>query len=370
LNPSPANEFLLEFIQKTICRPALPGIITERYQMTELLFSIPPSRTKIVVAFVSVYFFWGATFLGMRFAIETIPVFLMAGTRHLVAGILLFGWASLRGDPKPTLTHWKSATVIGGLLLVCGNGAVAWSEQHIPSGLAALMVATIPLWMILLNWWRHHSARPGLGLSLGIISGFAGTALLVVPGKGAGHVDLLSALVLMGGSIAWASGSLYSRRAKLPSSPLQGVGMQMIAGGVLLLLLATGTGEWARLQWHALSLRSLLSLAYLIVFGSLVGFTAYIWLLKVSTPALVSTYAYVNPVIAVLIGWAFAGEPLTFRTILATAIIITAVLFITLFQTKEVGRGSEETLLPAEECPALPDEVVAQLENKGKIPAP
>jgi drug/metabolite transporter (DMT)-like permease len=292
-------------------------------------------RALVIVAFASVYFFWGGTFLAIRFAVETIPPFLMAGIRHLTAGVLLYAWARYRGVPRPQWVHWRSAVIVGGLLLLCGNGGVSWSEQRVPSGIAALMVATIPLWMILMNWLRGDSKQPTFGVALGIVMGFAGTALLVVPtGRTGEHVDLFSAVVLTIASICWAAGSLYSRHAPLPHSPLLATAMQMISGGLLLLLLGGGLGEWPQLHLSALSARSAMSLGYLIVFGSLVGFTAYIWILRVSTPARVSTYAFVNPVVAVALGWAFAGEAMTLRTVLATIIIVAAVALITKSRTK------------------------------------
>lgn len=331
--------------------------------MPEAQKSSHPPKALLVAAFGSVYVFWGATFLAIRFAIETLPPFFMAGTRHFVAGVILYVWSRLRGAPAPTGAHWKSAAVVGILLLCGGNGGVVWSEQRVPSGIAALMVATIPLWMVLLSWLWHRSSRPSLGLSIGLVMGFIGTAMLVVPSgrEGSGHVDPLSAVVLMVASLSWAGGSLYSRRAHLPSSPLLATAMEMLAGGALLLVMGGVTGEWTRLHLEALSAKSFLALIYLITFGSLVGFTAYIWILRVSTPAHVSTYAYINPVIAVLVGWAFAGEPLTLRTLLATAVIVTAVVLITTFRAKEAGVTSKDALLPAEECPALPDEAFPQI---------
>lgn len=321
-----------------------------------------PSRALLIAGFASVYLFWGGTFLAIRFAIETMPPFVMAGTRHFIAGVILYFWSRMKGAPRPNVTHWKSAIIVGGLLLFFGNGGVVWSEQRIPSGLAALMVATIPLWMVLMDWLRHAGNRPNWALAFGLVLGFLGNAVLVVPfGKvGGSHVDPLSALVLMGASISWAAGSLYSRRAALPHSPLLGTAMQMIAGGSVLLIVGGIAGEWS--AWHlgALSLRSVLSLAYLIFFGSLIGFTAYLWLLRVSTPAHVSTYAYVNPVVAVLVGWAFAGEPLTLRTILSTLVIVSAVILITTFRAKLAGPQSEDALLPAEECPAITEEVLTE----------
>lgn len=277
------------------------------------------------------YVLWGSTYLAIRFAIQTLPPFMMAAARFLIAGGLLYAWTRWRGAPRPTLPQWRGATVVGGLLLMCGNGAVVWSEQRVPTGLAALLVATVPLWMVLLDGAGRGWRRPPTQVLLGVGFGLTGVALLVGPGHFAGSdgIDPIGAAALLVGSAFWASGSLYSRRATLPESRLLGTAMQMIGGGCCLLVLGTLLGEWSQLDLAHASARSLLALGYLVVFGSLVGFTAYIWLLRVSTPALVSTYAYVNPVVAVLLGWAFAGEPITARTLLAAAVIVAAVMLIT-----------------------------------------
>ncbi|MDD5544522.1 MAG: EamA family transporter [Acidobacteriia bacterium] len=324
--------------------------------MTETPSSHEAPRSLVILAFASVYFFWGGTFLAIRFAVQTIPPFLMAGIRHFTAGLILYAWTRFRGVPRPRRIHWRGAAIVGGLLLMCGNGGVSWAEQKVPSGIAALMVATIPLWMVLINWMHGDSKRPSLGVSLGIVLGFAGTALLVLPaGKTGGHIDLLSALELTIASMCWAAGSLYSRKAHLPDSPLLATAMEMISGGLLLLLFGTAIGEWPKFHWSLISLRSGLSLGYLIVFGSLVGFTAYIWILRVSTPAHVSTYAYVNPVVAVALGSALAGEALTLQTLLATTIIVAAVAIIIKFRTEQLPSGPRNVLALAEECPAIPE---------------
>ncbi len=298
--------------------------------------SIQPPRWQIATAFAAIYLIWGSTYLAIRFAVETFPPFLMAGMRFLVAGAILYPWARLRGAPQPARSHWLAAAIVGGLLLLGGNGGVVWAAQRVPSGLTALLIGTVPLWMALLDWLRRDGAKPSNGVIVGLLLGLFGIVLLVEPGKisGARQVDLAGAAVLILASLSWASGSLYSRRAQLPASPLLATGMEMLAGGALLLIVSLLAGEWARFDANALSLRSWLSLGYLIVFGALVGFTAYIWLLRVSTPAHVSTYAYVNPVVAIFLGWAFAGEPLTARTLLAAAVIVAAVVIITTYRTR------------------------------------
>ncbi len=296
-----------------------------------------PSRWQLATAMGAVYVIWGSTYLAIRIAIETLPPFLMAGTRFVVAGAALCAWTRWRGVPKPERVHWRSATIIGGLLLLGGNGGVCWAEQRVPSGLTALMIGTTPLWMLLLDWLWHGAARPSPRTVFGLACGFAGIGLLVSPGQFAGgsFVDPVGATVLIFATLAWAAGSLYSRRAPLPRAPLLATAMEMICGGALLLATSGIAGEWTRLGQTHISLRSALALGYLIVFGALVAFTAYVWLLRVTTTARVSTYAYVNPLIAVYLGWALAGEPITLRTILAAVAIIVAVVIIISHPTAE-----------------------------------
>lgn len=288
-------------------------------------------RSTVLIAFGLVYVIWGSTYLAIRYALETMPPFLMAAVRFLIAGALVIAWSRWRGAPRPSAPEWRAAAITGVLLLLGGNGAVVWAEQHLPSGLVALVVATTPIWMVLLEWLWRGGARPSAGVVGGLLMGLAGLALLVGPGRlaGNGSVDPLGALVLTLGSISWAVGSIYSRRAPLPKAGLLSTGMQMLTGGAALALLGLGAGELARVNLDAISLRSVLALLYLLVFGSLIGYTAYAFLIQVASPARVSTYAYVNPVVAVLLGWALADEPLTPRMLLASAIIIGGVALIT-----------------------------------------
>jgi drug/metabolite transporter (DMT)-like permease len=285
----------------------------------------------LAAAFSAVYVVWGSTYLAIRFAIETLPPFIMAGSRFILAGGLLYGWARIRGAPKPSRTQWRSATVIGTLLLLCGNGGVVWAEQMVPSGLTALLVAVVPIWMVLLEWASPQGAAPTPAVCVGLFLGFGGVALLAGPLEVAGgdQVNLVGAGVLMVTSFCWALGSMYARRAPLPHSPLLATAMQMIVGGVLLYAAGGLSGEGLWIDLRQVSLLSLAAYLYLIVFGSLVGFTAYIWLLGVTTPAKVSTYAFVNPVIAVLLGWALGGETLTPRTVVASVVIVGSVALIT-----------------------------------------
>jgi drug/metabolite transporter (DMT)-like permease len=291
-----------------------------------------PSRVKIVAAFAAVYIIWGSTYLAIFYAIETLPPFLMAAARFLIAGSLLYGWSVARAPRRPSAGEWKAALIIGGLLLLGGNGAVVWAEQVVPSGIAALIVAVTPCWMVLLDWLWHGAARPGRRTVAGLVLGFGGIALLVGPSALTGTgVHPIGALVLLGGSAAWATGSIYSKRAPSPGGLLF-TGMQMLAGGTLLFLAGTVTGEFSRLAIDSVSARSLLALGYLIVFGAIIGYTAYIWLLRVVSPASVSTYAYVNPIVAVMLGWGIAGEALSGRMAIAAVVIIAGVALITLEQ--------------------------------------
>ncbi len=300
-----------------------------RPRVPEVSTGISPTRAKLIAAFAAVYVLWGSTYLAIRFGVETIPPFLMAGTRHLTAGLLLFLWTRLTGEPRPDRGHWATAVFIGGLMLLGGNGLVTWAEQRVPSGLAALIVASVPLWMALLDG-IHRRIRPRAHVVAGLLIGLAGILVLVAPGRfaGSGRVDLLGAGALLVAALCWSMGSLYSRHARLPRSVLTSTAMQMIGGGVLLWIVGLAFGEGSRLDLAAVSPRSILSLGYLIVFGSLLGFSAYVWLLHATTPARVSTYAYVNPVVAVLLGWALAGEALTLRIGLAAVGIVGAVALI------------------------------------------
>jgi drug/metabolite transporter (DMT)-like permease len=288
-----------------------------------------------VLAFASVYVIWGSTYLAIRIAIETIPPFLMAGIRFVVAGGLLLVWARLRGTPWPSRIEARNAAVAGGLLLLLGNGAVVWAEQWVASGLVALLVATVPLWMVLLDWLAAGGERPGPGLFFGLVWGLAGVVLLV-SGEGFGGGEgpqLLGGLVVLGGAFGWAAGSIYARAARMPSSPRMATAVEMMVGGVLLLLMSRLAGEPFALTGS--SVRSALALVYLIVFGALVAFSAYIWLLGQVSAAAVSTYAYVNPVVALLLGWALMGEPLSPRTFIAAGIILSAVMMITVRRTPD-----------------------------------
>ncbi|HLT46280.1 MAG TPA: drug/metabolite exporter YedA [Rubricoccaceae bacterium] len=285
----------------------------------------------VLAAFAAVYVIWGSTYLAIRFAIETIPPFGMAGVRFLTAGAVLYGVSRARGAPRPTARQWRATAVIGALLLLGGNGGVVWAEQFIPSGVAALLVACMPIWMVLLDWLRPGGARPSGMVVAGLALGLAGIVLLVGPDElvGGGRIDPLGAGAVVFATLTWAAGSLYARTAPTPRETLLSVGMQMLAGGGLLLLTGLATGEAASFEPAAVTAHSALALGYLVVFGSLIAYTAYVWLLGVAPAARVATYAYVNPVVAVLLGWALADEPLTARVLAASVVIVGAVVLIT-----------------------------------------
>jgi drug/metabolite transporter (DMT)-like permease len=292
-------------------------------------------RWRIVIAFAAVYLIWGSTYLAIRFAIESIPPYLMGGVRFLLAGGILYAVLRWRGVPAPSRWQWRGAAIVGGLLLWGGNGGVMVAEQYVPSSLAALIVAMVPLWMVLLNWRWGDRVRPNFGTALGVGLGLLGIILIAAPGQSAaeGAVNPIGLLILVGASLSWSIGSLYARKAALPSNALLSTAMEMLAGGAMMLVAGLLLGQGAQIRLDHISLLSLSALGYLVVFGSLIGFTAYVWLLKVTTPARVSTYAFVNPVVAVFLGWALAGEELSLRVLLAAAIIIIAVMLITLNQT-------------------------------------
>ncbi len=295
-------------------------------------------RLKVAAALATVYVVWGSTYLGIAVGIRTLPPFTMLAIRFLIAGALLYLWAARRATERPTPRQWLAATVSGGLLLLAGTGGVAWAEQRLDTGVVALVVAVVPLWLALLD--RQRLSWPAL---LGLAVGFAGVALLVGPGT---HFSWI-AFVVVFTSLGWAAGSLYSRTAPQPAEPLLGAAMQMLAGGALLALVGAATGELADV--HAPSLASVGAIAYLVVFGSLLAFSAYTWLLRNARTSLIGTYAFVNPVVAVLLGWSFNGEALTLRTLAAGAVIVAGVALIVLApQRAPRARGAvEPEVVPA-----------------------
>lgn len=283
----------------------------------------------VAVASVSLWFIWGSTYLAILWAMQTMPPFFMAAARFLIAGTAVFAWAKLRGAPWPRGIEWRSALVVGGCLLMVGNGGVVYAESRLPSGLAALLIATVPLWMVGLDFVLG-GARPSKRVLAGVAIGLLGVGILVSRGgRSEGGIDPLGVASCMAAALCWGLGSFYARRAPLPKSAAMTVAIEMLCGGALLVGLGLLHGEAALLDVAAISTRSWLSLAYLAVFGSLVGFSAYHFLLQRTTPAVATTYAYVNPVVAMLLGWALAGETINTRTIVAMAVIVAAVVLIT-----------------------------------------
>jgi len=291
------------------------------------------TRTLLIAAFATVYIVWGSTYLAIRVAVETLPPFLLAGARFLIAGVMMFVWLRRKGLPMPDTKQWLHATIAGVLMLLGGNGLVVWAEQTVSSSMTALLVALVPVWFALLDWARPAGKRPAVYTFAGIMVGFTGVALLV-SGRNASDVAVsrnpwgVAALVVAG--LSWAAGSLWSRYNAKPESPWMNSALQMICGGAALLLLSLVQGEPAHFHLAQVSTHSWLALLYLIVFGSWIAFSAYVWLLKVSTPAHVATYAYVNPVIAVGLGHLMLGEALGERALWAAAIILAGVMITTL----------------------------------------
>lgn len=296
----------------------------------------------LLAAFAAVYIFWGSTYLAIKYAIETLPPFLMAGARFVFAGSILLVWARLSADyEKPTAAHWKTSFIVGTLLLLGGNGGVVFAEHYISSSLAALLVATEPFWIVLLSWLWLKGARPNLKAVLGIAVGFFGVWLLINgqsasgAASGFGSMQIISAIIIIASAASWATGSIYGLRSPVPKSSLQTAGMQMFAGGLVLLFVSLIAGEWSKFSIAEVSANSWLGLAYLTVFGSLVSFTAYSWLLKNAQPAMVATYAYVNPIIAVFLGWLIAGESFTGQMLVGAGVIVGSVVLITSHNKEE-----------------------------------
>ena len=283
-----------------------------------------------VLAFAAVYLIWGSTYLAIFYAIESFPPFLMLGIRFGLAGVLMYTVLRIRGHEKPSLAHVKSATVMGVLLLFIGTGCIAWAEAHIPTGLAALLVATVPLWIVLLEWLWLKGPRPSWNIMAAVAFGLVGVAIVVEPpAQLGGDLAYYSAIaVSLFAALTWSVGSLLGRKMDLPSSPFMGAALQMIAGGLVLSLFGLAIGEAERMDWSAVTTTSVMAVGYLFLFGSLIAFSAFVWLMKNVAPSRVSTYAFINPIVAVLLGTLIAGEALTFRIVVAGVFLIAAVVII------------------------------------------
>ena len=307
---------------------------------------------KLALAFAAIYLVWGSTYLAIRYAVETIPPLVTAGIRHSIAGTILFAWAWARGF-RPTRAHWISGFVLGALFFLIGHGSLHWAEQYVGSGLAALLIATEPMFILVLAWsmgQQKIGRLSALGLGLGVlgVAMLTGVELTV---KGSSLLGLLAVLV---GSLSWSVGVVISPRLKLPEDALGRTAIPTLCGAAMLLAAAGLTGEFQATHWASISNKSLLGLAYLIVFGSIVAFTSYTWLLQRCPPALVATHTYANPVVAVFLGWLLASEPLTMRVVLASIAILGAILLIRRGERKTVVKDVDAVPLPAkirsEEC--------------------
>jgi drug/metabolite transporter (DMT)-like permease len=308
-------------------------------------------KSRVWISLIALYLVWGTTYLAIRFAVQTIPPFLMAGSRFLASGLILYIWRRLAGDPAPSARQWRSAIIIGVLLLLGGNGIVSWAEQHVASGIAALMIASIPLWIAVIDAARPGGIRPDARIVAGLLLGFAGMALLITSSGGAAQAtgrDFVGLLALLGAALIWSIGSIYARDADMPESSLLGTGMEMLGGAAGLFLVGSLSGEWAQMHPRSIATSSLLGLAYLVVFGSLIGFVSYTWLLRHAPLSLVSTYAYVNPVVAIFVGAWLGKEVINGRIILSALIIIGSVVVINLSRQARVIQEEEVAPGPAD----------------------
>ena len=300
----------------------------------------PQKTFQIVLAFASLYLIWGSTYLAILFAIRSIPPLLMAGTRFLLAGIILYAGARISGATRSPLIEWRTALIVGACLLLGGNGGVTLSEQYVPSGVAAVLVATVPIYIALLSWLFGMSKRPGAITWAGLAGGFIGVGVLVGPALRFSTTNesphaWIGMTILLCSSLIWSAGSLYSRTAKNAPSPFLAAGQQMLCGGTLLIIAGLAIGEWRQFHLQQITAQSFGAFVYLVLIGGIIGYASYAWLLRYCEPAKVATYAYVNPIVAVLLGALFAGETLNSRTLLGAILIIGSVaLVITAQQLK------------------------------------
>lgn len=286
-----------------------------------------PPPVRLIAAYAAVYLIWGSTYLVTRYAIETVPPFLMSGARYLFAGVVLHQWCLLRGAVRPTPRQWRDCGWSGTLMLSCGTGGIAWAEQHVPSSLAALIVAMVPVWMVLFTW---RQTRPGFGIAGGLVLGIIGVCLLVMNGRGYENEPLnpVGVGVALLSTLFWTVGSLFNRGADKPVDGLLAAGIQMGVAGAVMLGFGFAKGEHVGFEIRDVSAASVWAWIYLVVFGSLITFPAYIWLLQVSTPARVTTYAFVNPLIAVALGCTIGSEPFSLKLLFCTALIVLGVWLI------------------------------------------
>lgn len=296
-------------------------------------------KIQTVLAFIAIYFVWGTTYLAIKYAVATIPPFLMMGIRSVFAGLVMYTWGRFRGDVNVTQKELPSLVLIGFLFFLIGHGALAWAEQTVPSGVAALLISSEPIIIALFEPLFTKEVRIGKRTMLGMLIGISGIAVLVIPqGFDFKNANLLGSLGILLAASSWASGAIYSRVAKLPQSPLITGGLQLLFGGVLLILTSSLMGEWSTFSFSQVTMQSWLGLVYLILFGSIIAFSAYTWLLTVTSATRISTHTFINPIVAVLVGWAFGGEALTGEMLVATVLIVISVYLI-LFRKQSSSKG-------------------------------
>lgn len=299
-------------------------------------------RIQFFLAYSSVCLIWGSTYLAVRFALETLPIFTMGAFRFIIAGLVMYGVARLMGEAHPTKEQWKSSGIVGLFLIMGGNAGSMLGVKYIPTGIAALLTTSLPMWMVLLDWLRPRGSRPHGGVIIGLLLGCIGIVWLLQPWNTSLHVSHgqynypLGTLAILGGTTAWAFGSMYARYATKPAGAFIGTAAQLLVGGVAMAIFSGLMGEWSSIHLQTISVKSLFALVYLIIFGSIITFASYGWLIRNTIPALASSYTYINPVIALLLGATLGGEPITIMTIIAGMIIISAVLMIAKFRSAPV----------------------------------
>ncbi|HEX3446064.1 MAG TPA: EamA family transporter [Chthoniobacterales bacterium] len=298
-----------------------------------------PSAGSICLALIAVYLVWGSTYLGIRFAIESIPGFFMAGARFVSAGLIMIAVAWFRGARWPHIAVWRDALIVGGCLILGGNGAVTFAERYVPSGETALLVGCVPILMTLFAWFAGITRRPGGSIFFAMALGMAGVGVLArggsSPSQASAAHHLLGVIVILTGCIIWSFGSLYARRAQRAESAILNIGLQMFVGGLLLFVASVFAGEPATLSLAAITQRSLLAWIYLVGIGAVIGYSAYAWLVRAASPSLVGTYAFVNPAVAVFLGWILGAEPISMTTIIGACGIVAAVAIIVLSLNSE-----------------------------------
>jgi drug/metabolite transporter (DMT)-like permease len=314
-----------------------------------------PKRISIILAFAGIYLIWGSTYLGILFAIKSIPPLLMAGARFLLAGIILYAGARMSGAPPSPRADWRTALIVGACLLLGGNGGVTLSEQYVPSGIAALLVATVPIYIALLSWLFGMSKRPSAITWAGLAGGFVGVGVLIGPAlrfstTGESPHAWIGMTILLCSSLIWSAGSLYSRTAKNAASPFLAAAQQMLCGGTLLIMAGIATGELHNFNPRQITMQSFGAFVYLVLIGGIIGYVSYAWLLRYCEPAKVATYAYVNPIVAVLLGALFAGETLTLRTILGAGLIIGSVAVVIMAQQMKVKASAIPAVIEPADC--------------------